>query len=252
MNLIIPNNIYTALFALCAKDKQEINLIVKESSLITRELLTVENSVALIPSLDLIQHKDLFVSKNYSISFTDVLSNSYLYFSSESEAINNLILKGDISSNEVILSKIVFKEKFNLSPEISLDTSENILTDKTYLISGSNNWVDDKFEKAASFSEYISESLDVPYINFVLASNDEEVLKEFVAKLDKLNLALESKIDSFLKDLDYSEIATHFIKEAITSVSFDTTEENIFALEELLQMVFFHQVYDELIDVNFV
>jgi len=252
MNLIIPNNIFTALFALCAKDQQELNLIIKESSLITRELLLVENSVVLIPSLDLIQHKDLFISKNYGISFTDVLSNSYLYFSSKSEAINNLVLKGDVSSNEVILSKIIFKEKFDLSPEISLDTSEEILPDKTYLFSGSNNWTDDKFEKAASFSEYISESIEVPYTNFVLAAKDEDVLKEFVAKLDKLNPILESKIDSFLKDLDYSENTTLFIKEAITSISFDTTEENVYALEELLQMVFFHQVYDEMIDVKFV
>ncbi|MCP5061495.1 MAG: hypothetical protein GY936_03420 [Ignavibacteriae bacterium] len=252
MNLIIPNNIFTALFALCAKGKQELNLIIKESSLITRELLAVENSVALIPSLDLIQHKDLYISKNYAITFTDELSNAYLYFSSESEALNSLHLKGDVSSNEVILSKIILKEKFDLSPDISLYTSENLLSDSTYLISGSNNWIDNKFEKAASFSEYISESLDAPYINFVLAAKDEQVLKDFTATLDKLNPILENRIDSFLENLDYSDIATHFIKEAIATISFDITEDDNFALNELLQLVYFHKVYDEMIDVKFV
>ncbi|MEE9432285.1 MAG: hypothetical protein V3V16_14645 [Melioribacteraceae bacterium] len=252
MKVIIPNNIFATLFALCLKGEQEFEIVIKESSLITRELFSTENSIALIPSLDLIQHKDLYVSKKYAITFTDEISNSYLYFSSETKALNSLNLKGDVSSNEVILSKIILKEKFNLSPEISLDMDEEILADKTYLISGSNNWAEDKFEKAASFSEYISESLDAPYVNFVLASKDEKVLKGFTETLDKLNSILENKLDSFLTELDYSKNTKHFIKETIASISFDTTEEDNFALNELLQLVFFHQVYDKLIDVKFV
>ena len=80
MKLIFPNNIFSTFFILSMEDKFKKNIIVKDSSLLTQELNFDEDAVALIPSLDLINQRDLKVSSKLGISFEGLLSNSYVYF----------------------------------------------------------------------------------------------------------------------------------------------------------------------------
>ena len=64
MKLIAPNNIFSTIFYLSLPEKNRPELILKESSLVTQELLMTKDALAIIPSLDLINHKDLLVSSN--------------------------------------------------------------------------------------------------------------------------------------------------------------------------------------------
>ena len=106
------------------EDKFKKNIIVKDSSLLTQELNFDEDAVALIPSLDLINQRDLKVSSKLGISFEGLLSNSYVYFNHTNDEISKIMLRGDISSNDVIMSKIIFQERYHIKPEIILDTEE--------------------------------------------------------------------------------------------------------------------------------
>ena len=63
MNLAIPQNIYSALFAMALPDELKEGVNVKASSLIAKELKEGRHDVGLIPSCDLLTHKDLFISK---------------------------------------------------------------------------------------------------------------------------------------------------------------------------------------------
>ena len=81
MKLIAPNNFFTTLFYLSIPENNRPELVLKESSLITNELLMSKNSIAIIPSVDLINHRDLFVSSKIAFGFFAELSNTYLYYS---------------------------------------------------------------------------------------------------------------------------------------------------------------------------
>ena len=110
MKLIIPNNIFATLFILAMDEKSRPEVSVKEASLISTELNDNEASVGLVPSFDLINHREFYVSSKFGIGFEKAFSNSYIYYSKENEEINKVLLRGDITANEVILSKMVFQE----------------------------------------------------------------------------------------------------------------------------------------------
>ena len=252
MNLIIPNNIFTTMFVLTLQDDNDTNILVRDSSLITKELLNNNDNIALISSMDLVTNRELFISKKFGISFESPLSNSYIYFPSESDKIKKVLLKGDVASNEVILSKIIFNERYNLEIDIALDSSSVIDPKNTYHICGNENWNNKLYEKGSSFAEQVLEIIDKPYLNYVLASANEELLKEFNAKFEKLNPILLTNLDNFLAKINLENNVTNFIKEEINSVNFDLTSEELEGLEETIQYIYFNQIIDDLFDVKFV
>lgn len=121
MKLHIPNNIFATLFVLSIKEKNRPEIRVNPSSLIVSELLSNETAVGLIPSLDIIDNRELIISAKFGLAFEGLLSNSYLYYFNKNTEVKKILLRGDISKNEVILSKIFFKERYDLQPEILLD-----------------------------------------------------------------------------------------------------------------------------------
>ena len=44
------------------------------------KIISDDNAIGLIPSLDLLSFKDLFISSEIGISFNALLSNSYIHF----------------------------------------------------------------------------------------------------------------------------------------------------------------------------
>ncbi len=88
--------------------------------MLTKKLNSEPGSVALIPTMDLINNKDLYISKSFGISFDGALSNSYLYYRAEQKDIKRINIAGDVSAVEVILCKILFKEIYNTEIEIGI------------------------------------------------------------------------------------------------------------------------------------
>ncbi len=253
MNIIIPNNIFATLFVLTLNsDKEDINILVRDSSLIAKELLNTEQSIALMPSMDLINNKELFVSKKFGISFESPLSNSYLYFPSESKEIKNILLKGDVSSNEVILSKIIFNERFDLEVNIALDSQKDLDAKKTYHICGNENWQNNLYLKGTSFAEQVLEIINQPYLNYIVASTNQELIKSFNTKFKKLNEKLLTNIDNFLQKMNLENDVTGFVKEEINSVNFDLTEAELEGLQETFHYVYYNKIINDLFDIKFV
>ncbi len=252
MKLIIPNNIFATLFILSIEDVKRPQIEVKEASLVSAELNNNEDAIGLIPSFDLITNKDFYVSRKFGIGFESGLSNSYLYYSAENDNVNKILLKGDITTNEVILSKIVFQERYNLSPEISIDMNEGFEENNTYLVVGSDNWMDQQYSSGTSFCEQASELIESPYINFVFASKNEKAIKEFNSMFDKMDAALLEGLSDNLNKIGLSNEINDFIKNEIESVYFDLTIREEKGLKDLLQLAYYYQIYDDIFDIKFV
>jgi hypothetical protein len=173
MRILIPQNVYSAIFAMTLPDEMKKFVEVKPSSVICTELEKDANAVGLMPSLDLYKHKELFVSSKLGISFDGVLSNTYIYFEPEQLDFTDLFLRGDVSTNEIILSKIMFSEKYSRDVNVVLDTKEIDFANNNYIIAGNENLEYNPIDKGMSFADQIASMIDYPYVNFVVASQKE-------------------------------------------------------------------------------
>lgn len=252
MNIAIPQNIYSALFALALPDELKNGISIKESSLITKELKEGRFDIGLIPSCDLLTHKDLFVSKNYAISFDGVLSNSYIYFVPEQHDFKKILLRGDISSNDLILSKIFFSEQYGIEAEFAFDNAEIDLANNNYLIAGLENNEYALKKNGISFSDQIADLIDFPYVNYVLAATSKEMLEKFTARLKNIDEQITSNIDILIGKLGIESDLQTLIKENNKSVYFDLTENEIEGLNEQLKLIYYQGIIEEIIEINFV
>jgi len=251
MNITIPQNIFSAIFALSLPDKYKDKVLIKESSLITQELEKNRKDVALIPSLDLLKHEDLFVSKKIGISFSGILSNSYLYFIPEQTTFSKILLKGDLSANDIILSKILFPEQFGVEPEFAIDVNPIDFTNNNYLIVGMENDTYPVTKNGISFSEQIDGMINLPYVNFVLASYDQESIIEFENDLTGINEIIENKIDEVLGRLKLDRELQSYLLNNFQSVYYDFTDIEIEGLTELLKLPYYHGITEDLVEVKY-
>ena len=60
--------------------KSDLQFETIPSSVIVKQISNNQNSVGLIPTLDLLSNKDLFISSELGISFDALLSNAYIHF----------------------------------------------------------------------------------------------------------------------------------------------------------------------------
>ena len=252
MNIIIPQNIYTTFFALSLPDEEKEKVIIRESSLIVKELEQSKESVGIIPSLDLLRHPDIFVSRKFALSFDGALSNSYFYFMPEQNKLNKILLHGDISANDLILCKILFPEQYGIEPELVLDNNPLDFTTNNYLISGLENDIFPVTNNGISFSDHIAEVLDLPYVNFVLASYGNENLKAFEEIITNISKIITSNLHDYLSKLRLNRKLSDFITENSESVYFDFTANEQQALDELLKLPYYHGIIDDIVEVKFV
>ena len=252
MKIIIPKNIYSAIFALSLPEEFRNSITVESASLISRELENGNADIGLMPSLDLLQHKDLYISKKIGLSFDGILSTSYLHLIPDCREFKDVFLHGDVSTNEIILTKILFSERFNSKVDIHLNTNPVEQDSKNYIISGSETIQNDSFEKGISFSDQIAEMLDNPYVNFVLAAKDEGKLKEFTDKLVEFDKHIEDNIETYLDKINESTEVSEFIRLNLNSVYYEITENEVEALSDLIRLPFYHGMVEELFDLKWV
>jgi hypothetical protein len=251
MKIISPDNYFARLFFHNFEKGSKDNIMFKSSSLITAELLKSGDSVALIPVTDLIRNRDLYISKSFGLSFEGALSNSYIYYNRGSKNITELNLAGDISSCEVILSKILFSELYNCEIEIILKTGSEFEQGKNYIITGDLNFNEDLLIKGFTFAEEVVELINQPYVNYVLASKDPESLQEF-------NSLAAVSVNKFLENSEEAvkEIILPNIREFFTanlsSLIFNFNEQDLEGIEQVLRLPFFHGIITDIIVLNFV
>lgn len=251
MNLILPDNIFTRLLA---TQMQDCNIIYKNSALITTELeKDEEDSIALIPTMDIIKHQDLFISGMLGMSFEGEISNTYIYFAKGEDEVKDIYLTGDTSALEVIFTKIFFKESFEIDVEIKMAKDPKELEGKNLLVTGDLNFITQTFPYGMSLAGEIVDLLELPFVNYVFASKNKSSLIEFNKKY---TAGLEDKIYQSLENDEYDlalpEQSTEFIKQNITSVIYQFGEEDINGIHQLILLPYYHGVIKEIADVKIV
>ncbi|MBI9070424.1 MAG: hypothetical protein JEY94_02435 [Melioribacteraceae bacterium] len=252
MKIGIPKNIYAAIFALSLPEEYKENLIPLTTSMISSELEKGNCDIALIPSCDLLTHKEFKVSTKIALSFDGDLSNAKIYFKDDSNSFETVYLQGDVSSNEIILSKIIFSERFETEIEIVLDTEEFAKGKKNYILVGNSNLDDSLVSSSISFADQVAEFLDYPYTEFVLASKNEDFVKKLSSDLKGLDKKIENNITQYLQRLNFSDEINKNLLENIHAVYFELTENERTGLSELLRIPYFHGLIKEIVDINFV
>ncbi len=252
MKLLIPQNIYSAIFAMALPDDVKKDIQVRPSSVISNDLENDEDAVGLMPALDLYKHKELFVSSKFGLSFDGVLSNAYIYFEPEQLSFKNLLLRGDVSTNEMILSKILFSERYSQDVTLVLDTDIVDFDNKNYIIVGNENLEYNPFDKGMSFADQVAALIDYPYVNFILASKREGNLIEMHKSVNALDAKIEDNIEKFLSKIDLDEVIYDGIAAELNSVYFEVTENEKEALQELIKLPFYRGIFEDIIDVKFV
>lgn len=252
MKIIAPKNIYSSILLSALSTNTELEIIFKESALIAKELESNTSAIGIVPTLDLLKNQHLFVSSKAAISFDGILSNSYLYFAGSKIKPEKVFLRGDISLNEIILSKILFSERFSSQVEVSLESSVMPGIDRNYIIVGDDNHNFWNTEKGLSLSDQIAEMLDLPYVNFIFASPDKESLTDFNKLMDGLDIRIDDQINDYIKDLNYSEKTKSFVTSNLSTVYFEMTDNENTAVNELIKLVYYHGIIDDIFEVKFV
>lgn len=252
MKIVIPKNIFGAILSLNFPDSLKEQVEVMPSSMITPEIVKGNADVGLIPSLDLLNHQELKISGEIGISFDGLLSNAYLYFAPDKNRFEKINLRGDVSSNEIILTKIMFQERFDIEVEVTLDTKPVDFDENNYLIVGSEN---DEYvinHNGISFADQIAELIDYPYVNFVLASNDENKLTELIKHITNLDKKIEDDLFNLLSKMKLPKANEDLIVENIDSLYFEMTENEREALDELIKLTYYHGIVQEIKGLSFV
>jgi len=249
--IYLPENIFTRIFLSEISEDAELEKHFVPAALVVKNLIEDKNSLGLIPTLDLITNKNLFVSSKVGISFDALLSNSYIHFKEKQDTINEIFLKGDITTNEVILSKILFKEFYNVNIKTTLLRNEPSDFNDSILIAGDENYEKEIFLNGLSFSEEVIELISAPYVNFILASSSEDGLKEF----EKIHgPGFENGHSENFKNLlpHLSSTSLDFLSVYLQHLVFDFDEQDMEGIKQLLQMPYYHGVIKEMVEVKFV
>jgi len=249
MKLYFPENIFARLLFNSLTNDDKKNLSFLPSSLLAQSIIQDANSIALIPTLEIITHPELFISTTVGISFDASLCNSFIYYESNKDNLEKINLVGDISSMDVILLKILFKEFYNSEPEIKLQTNLSNKINENHFISGDENFRNERYEKGISFSEEIIDLISAPYVNFIFASKNKKLIEDYSAViLDAIKLIDYSNKSQFNFDIK----STEFIKKNMVSVVYNYGEQDIVGIKELVQLPYFHGYTKELAELKLV
>lgn len=252
INILLPNLIYAKIFAKLIPDKFAANIKYKQASLLSKDLANESADIALIPSFDLLTHPNFYISERYGISCDGLLSTANVFYNSYNKEIETFHLFGDVTSNEVLLPKVLFLEKLSKKVNVTLSSSPPIVGEKDFIIVGDINFNGEYFNKGVSFAEDVTELLNFPYVNYVLASKDDNLLKEFIEAIELYDTDIELILNAVLDELNVSDTIKTFIIENFFSLYFEITESERFGLEEMLKLPYYNGLVDDMVEISFV
>lgn len=251
MRLLFPNNVFARLVADHLPEGMKAEISFFSSSVLSKELAANEGAIGLIPVMDIINHNDFFISSKAGLSFESSLCNSYLYFNPGERELKDVYLAGDISSQEVILSKILFKEQYDAAVQMHLLTDNN-LSGKNLLIAGDQNFNSNIFANGISFADEMIENLNLPYVNYVLAANKKENLEVVHEVFTELGELIYSSMEDYNFGETIPELSKDYIKSNISSLIVNLDQQDIEGLEQLIRMPYFYGIIKDIVEIKFV
>lgn len=252
MKLFIPQSVFAGIAVYNFSGKILQNIESRPAAMLVKELEAGNCDVALIPTFDLLNKESIFISRRGGVAFDGSLSNSFLYFQKNKLKMEDMFLAGDVSSNEIFLSKIVFEEFYGTNLNITLETKKPDFSSHNYLISGNMNFENDLFLTGISLAEQVSEFLDYPLVSFVFASKNKEALEELNKEFTNIDERIEDNITKILGNLNLSENAVKFISENFNEVYFQLTDNELDGMKEMLKLPYYKGIVEDMVELNLV
>lgn len=248
--LYFPKNIFAQILSGFPEMSVKNSISFLPSASLAKTISEDFSAVGLIPTSDILTNKDLYVSNKIGISFEGSPANSYIYYEKDKSTIDRILLSGDASTMEVIFGKILFKEMYNATVEIVLTADKTKLKNSNYIIAGNNNFSEANYKKGISFAEEMIEMISAPFVNYVLASQDKDMLIEVSENiLEKVSGAEGDNIsfpDEFPTD------SKDFIKNNISKVFYTLDVDDIEGINNLIRLPFYHGMIKDIVEVKFV
>lgn len=252
MNILFPQNIFSRLIASNLPDNLKDGVKFLPSALIVNEMKKINNCIGLIPTIDIIKNNDLFVSKSFGISFEGTLSNSFIYYNSPQKEITEISLLGDVSSVEVVLSKILFQEIYDSAVNVKIITDEAKAKNQNLIIAGDSNFSGKKFTTGISLAEEIVDTLSIPFVNFIFASKDESLITKLHENLVGISNLIYDKVEEINFGENISEEAKNYIKDNISSFIMDFDSQDIEGINQIIRLPYFHGMINDIFEVKYV
>jgi hypothetical protein len=252
MEIFLPDNIFSRILSTAFNEKDTDKLYYFPSGLLSKKINETRDAVGLIPTLDLINHEEFFVSKNLGISFDESISNSYIYFNQSEKLVNEVVLAGDVSFNEGVLSKILFHEIYAIDVQLSFEKTNGGTADKTIIMVGDRNFVEGNIDAGISFTEEIIEIISAPYVNFVFVSRSEDLLKKFQSKYQNIisQISIVGVLEKFSKV--FSSSSQKYLLENLQHVLFIFDGQDLEGIKQVLQLPYYHGIIKDMIDLKLV
>ncbi len=250
MKIFFPNNVFSKILYNNLPEEDRKLISFKESAALSMEVRKDSSSIALMPVSDIITNKEFFISSSLGISFVESLCNSYIYYNSEEETINEFKLAGDISTVEAVIGFIFFKENYELDLKMNIALDDNELVSSNHILTGDKNFIDEKYEKGISFAEEIIELISAPFVNYVFASGDDKNLKKY-----------SNRFSEAMKDLNpqdikipgnFSDETKSFIKENLHTVIYNLDKQDREGIRQAVSLPYYHGIIKDMIDIKFV
>ena len=252
MEILLPDNIFARILSSAFDEKDAIHLHHFPAGLLSKKMNETKNAVGLIPTMDLVNNKELFISQSLGISFDESISNSYIYFNQKDKIVDEIVLAGDVSFNEGILTKILFSENYGVDVQLSFEKTNGGSSTKNRILVGDRNFIEGNLDSGISFAEEIIEMISAPYVNFVFASESEEALKKFHSKYQDVISKLNPT--EFFENANETVMSSsrNYLMENLQHVVFDFDKHDLEGMKQLLQLPYYHGIIKDLIDVKFV
>lgn len=252
MLIALPDNIFGKIFSKSIDPEFAKDTFFVEPNKIIDLIESDAAEIGLVPSCYLIQHKELFVSSKVGITFDGTLSTSYLYYKNGENTLEELYLTGDVTPNEVILSKIIFKEKFDVDIKPVIDITEFVSGKYNYLMSGDKNFSTENLNISFSFTEEVCDLIKLPYVNFVFVAKSADPIKKLNWMIDKIDNSVDSFLEKGLKTVVKEKESLMYIKENSTGLFYSMTDVEVDALKELMKLIYYHGLVDDIFDIKFI
>ncbi|MCB0744651.1 MAG: hypothetical protein KDC67_12150, partial [Ignavibacteriae bacterium] len=101
-------------------------------------------------------------------------------------------------------------------------------------------------------SEYISDFLEYPYVNYLVASRDEEIINKFHLQNEDFNKTIIEKLSKILEKINLGDEINDFIYSNQFLMDFNFDVDQIEGYNQLIRLLYYHQIIDDLFDVKFV
>ena len=245
----LPHNIFANMLA-SALPREFFSYYYLTNSEILKSLLNGKIDVAIVPSLEILNENNIFVSGKIGVAFDGPLSDDYFYYAKET--IETLRIGGSVSLNEILLSKILFKENYGIDIEQKVVNDIPKTFDENFLISGNANFENEMFRQGDSMAEHVADFIEAPYLKYIVVALHKENIEMLHQNIYNPESEIEITFPSIVRSLGFGDATVNFIKENFDGLYFELTQNEIDGFDEMRKLPFYHGLFEEVKDITFV